>query len=335
MRYLLPLILIVFSCSNPTVKENTVTENKVEQQSITDTLNVIKDSRAIKLKNDSVERFLARIEANQLLDEDSVNKKKRIFGLRIKKKKEETTFKEKKEVVVNELPQVTTPLPDEELFDEEEDIAKTKEELWFELLEYVNDEGRVDYNSLKKRKSDLDEYLKLMDKEGPEPGAVFPLSYYLNLYNATTIKQMVDRYPIRSMKEIPNAWTNKVVSIKGRTYSLNQLENDIIRKQFKNPLIHFGLNCAANSCPKLLNKPYEGDAIAQLEAMTKIFLNDTYIGVRIEGNQVYLSKLFEWYADDFGGKENLLNWVGTKLNKDFKGYELADFIEYDWSVNKI
>ena len=332
MRYLFPLLFILLGCSNSNLKEEPNKEVNSTDLEVVDVKDEsdLPDSTNLTLASDSVNDNPITpdtLELTQTIEISNKSELEKEGSGSLETLKETKSVKEK--VVVKKE-------SEEELFaDEEEDIAKTKEDIWNELLEAVNDDGKVDYNRLVTQKNELNEYLRLMDIEGPEPDEVFPLSYYINLYNASTIKQVVDRYPIRSMKEIPNAWENKVVKIKGQLYSLNQLENEIIRKQFKDPLIHFGLNCAANSCPKLLNKPYIGDAKEQLDQMTERFLKDSYIGVRIEGKKVYLSKIFEWYANDFGGRDNLLKWIGDQLQKELSDYELADFIHYDWSINKI
>ena len=328
MRYLLPLMLLVFGCSSPqnnSPKQELSTVSNQENVSEPKIVESVTEDSAPKLQAvDSIQekRREARMERLDSLGENRTM----LSGVkRLMKRAQEKEVSTENEVLISE----------EEMPAEEEDTKKTKEEIWHELLEFVDVEGKVDYERFVDMKSDLAEYLKLMDEEGPELGELYPLSYYLNLYNASTIMLIVENYPVSSIKDIPDAWTNKIVKIKGQNYSLNELENDLIRKQFKNPKVHFGLNCAAKSCPKLFNKPFVGDAEDQLAKMTHAFLSNAKYGVLIEGETVNLSKIFEWYAEDFGGKENLLKWVGSELKVDLENKKLGPFIKYDWSLNKI
>jgi len=115
---------------------------------------------------------------------------------------------------------------------------------------------------------------------------------------------------------------------------LNNLENSVIRPTFKEPRIHFALNCAAVSCPKLNNKPFQATKLeSQLKLMTEKFLSDKNYGMKIEGKKVFLSQIFEWYADDFGGKDNLLKWISENSSYDVSDKKLAGFIEYNWALN--
>lgn len=336
MRYLLPLMLLFFGCTSPqnnSPKQELSTVSNQENESEPKIVESVTEDSAPKFQAvDSIQekRREARMERLDSLGENRtmLSGVKRLMKRSQEKEDNDFEIKEvstEKEVIISE----------EEMSAEEEDAKKTKEDIWHELLEFVDVEGKVDYEGFVGRKSDLAEYLKLMDEEGPQSGELYPLSYYLNLYNASTIMLIVENYPVSSIKDIPDAWTKKTVKIKGQNYSLNELENDLIRKQFKNPKVHFGLNCAAKSCPKLFNKPFVGDAEDQLAKMTQAFLSNAKYGVLIEGETVNLSKIFEWYAEDFGGKENLLKWVGSELKIDLENKKLGPFIKYDWSLNKI
>lgn len=336
MRYLLPLMLIVFGCSSPennsTNKELPAVSSPENESAPKSTEFEQKDTVITVQITDSVQEK-RREERMERLDSLRENRTMLSGVKRLMKRAKE---REDYDLETNEVPvEEEVLVSEEEMPSGEEDIRKTKEDIWHELLEFVDAEGKVDYKGFVDRKNDLVEYLKLMNEEGPEPGELYPLSYYLNLYNASTIMLIVENYPVSSIKDIPDAWTKKVVRIKGETYSLNELENDLIRKQFKNPQVHFGLNCAAKSCPMLSNKPFVGNAEDQLSKLTQAFLNNSKYGVSIEGEEVSLSKIFEWYAEDFGGKENLLKWVGSQKNIDLGNKKIGSFIKYDWSLNKI
>ena len=116
----------------------------------------------------------------------------------------------------------------------------------------------------------------------------------------------------------------------GKKYSLNNIENDIIRPQFKDARIHFAVNCAAKSCPPILNAAFFGKSLdTQLEAVTKKFINNSKFQT-IAALKLTLSKIFDWYAVDFGDINTFVNKYSTvKVNKN----TVVIFKEYDWTLN--
>ncbi len=241
---------------------------------------------------------------------------------------------------INEKKEVVNPvlIEEEEIIEIEDgasDNAKTKDEIWAELLENVRS-GKVDYSSLKQRKEELKKYLTMMQSEKPNDAGSKneKLAYYINLYNASTVSLILDNYPLKTIRDITNPWDIKFVKTGTEVMTLNELENNLIRPTFKEPRIHFALNCAAVACPKLSSRPFQALKLEdQLQKATEQFLNDSSYGMRVEGKNVYLSQIFEWYAADFGGKEKLLNWITKNTSKDLKGYKLKGFIEYNWALN--
>jgi hypothetical protein len=120
----------------------------------------------------------------------------------------------------------------------------------------------------------------------------------------------------------------------GKPISLNHLEHEIIRKQFKEPRIHVALVCAARSCPPLLSRAYRADDLDKvLEANMKRFVTDPSRNqIDDAKKELRLSKIFEWYADDFGGKDALPAYVARYAGKDLAGYRVS-YLEYDWTLN--
>lgn len=197
------------------------------------------------------------------------------------------------------------------------------------LHKYVSAEGKVNYTELKKHTSDLDKII-IDFSENPVPLSASKrerLAYWINVYNANTLKLVISHYPIKSIMDINSGkpWDLKMVQSGKDWYSLNQIENEIIRPQFKDARIHFALNCAALSCPSLLNKAYTaGDLDQVLDVQTKKFLNSTK-------NNIKVSKLFDWYKDDFGSVIDFINtYADKKLDKNTK----LDFAEYNWALNQ-
>jgi len=113
--------------------------------------------------------------------------------------------------------------------------------------------------------------------------------------------------------------------------SLNDIENVIIRPTFKDARIHFAVNCAAKSCPPLLNKAYTASNVQSLlESQTKKFVNNAAL-TTITPDAVTISKIFDWYGEDFGDLITYLNkYSSTKINAGAK----VNFMEYDWSLNE-
>jgi hypothetical protein len=158
------------------------------------------------------------------------------------------------------------------------------------------------------------------------------LAYWINIYNAFTLKKIVTNYPISSITKLDGGkpWDHKFIEIAGKTYSLNEIENEIIRPTFQEPRIHFAVNCAANSCPPLLNLAYTSDNLEKLlEQQTRSFINNTThntIGI----DKLNLSKIFDWYSKDFG---NVIAFINRYSKVKIKADAEIKYNEYDWNLN--
>ncbi len=216
-------------------------------------------------------------------------------------------------------------------------------DIWDGLLaRHVSDEGWVDYRGFQRDSLTLDQYLDLLSSAHPNPTTWSNderLAYWINAYNAFTIKLMVDHYPVESIKDIKNGipfvntvWDIKFIHIEDRTYDLNNIEHGILRKHFDEPRIHFAINCASVSCPRLLNQAYQADKLArQLTSAAHTFLGDP-LRNRVEENKV--SSIFSWFSGDFKSKAGSLRsfinqYAPTKLDED----ATLQFLDYDWSIN--
>lgn len=213
------------------------------------------------------------------------------------------------------------------------------------LSRYVRN-GLVDYTGLKSDPGSLGLFLESAERVSKREFEGWPreerLAFLINVYNARTLRLVIDNYPVKSIKDIGSGgkgpWDEPVVKIFGETTTLNGLENGLIRKGFEEPRIHFALVCAAMGCPPLLDKPYVGDRLdAQLEAQTKEFLNDagknSFDG---KSKTLRLSPIFEWYAADFEAETGS---VAGFLKEYIVGLPPGGYIivytEYDWSLNDI
>ena len=216
--------------------------------------------------------------------------------------------------------------------------------LYAELLKKYVTEGRVDYAGFHSEEAQLDRYLDLLQHADVKALARDEqFAFYANTYNAWTIKLILTKYPdIKSIKELgflnSGPWKKKVVRLKGETVSLDHIEHDILRPRFKDPRVHFAINCAAKSCPPLRSEPYLGATLdQQLNDATRAFINNPK-NYRLEGRNLYVSRIFKWFSEDFN--ENALGFFLEYANGELKknleaksGTINVKYLAYDWSLN--
>jgi hypothetical protein len=213
--------------------------------------------------------------------------------------------------------------------------SKGRDALWEQqLAAYVSAEGIVNYAAWKKKSGLLSDYIQVLQENPPQsnwPKAEL-LAYWINAYNALTVQLILKHYPIKSIQDIRNPWKQEVFSIGKTTYTLDAIEHDILRKM-EEPRIHFAINCASTSCPKLAQKPYSAIGLeAQLQKATKDFLCDPKRN-KITTDSVYLSKIFLWFGADFGSKKERLEWISKQTGIDVTKARIRYF-SYDWSLNE-
>lgn len=217
--------------------------------------------------------------------------------------------------------------------------------IWDSLLrQHVNEAGFVNYKGFLQDSVRFNEYLDLLSRNHPNQknwSKDERLAYWINAYNAFTIKLIMNHYPVESIKDIKNGipfvntvWDIKFIQIEDATYDLNNIEHGIIRPKFKDPRIHFAVNCASFSCPKLLNEAYTGEKLdQQLDRAAKDFLADPSKNV-IEKNEVKLSKILSWYRGDFNQYDNILDFVRAYAPIQVSSDAKVSYIPYDWSLNE-
>ena len=185
------------------------------------------------------------------------------------------------------------------------------------LQTHVNEAGMVDYSALHQAPAKLDAYLTELAAIDPKAFSVLPekeqLATWINAYNAFTLRSIIDHYPLtnlpvqakdaprNSIRQIPGVWKKRTHNIMGRSLTLDQIEHEIIRKDFAEPRIHMALVCASIGCPLLRNDPYTADQLdAQLADQTGKFLKENHaFRVDERAKTLYLSALFDWFKDDF------------------------------------
>jgi hypothetical protein len=198
--------------------------------------------------------------------------------------------------------------------------------------------GRVDYLNIRKRHwRGLNDYLERLTKANLGQGSRQEhLAALINLYNATMIKAVIERLHVDysvAEKEF-SVFKEGLVRTREGTVSLNHLENEIIRKQFKEPSIHVALVCGAESCPPLLRRAYVAkDLDKVLENNMRAFANDVNRNrIDTSNGKLQLSQVFNWYAQDFGGQSALRGYLQKYVNQDLSGLQVS-FLDYSWKLN--
>ena len=235
----------------------------------------------------------------------------------------------------------------------------------------MNEEAMVDYSKLKAQRRQLDAFVASMGKLTSETyekwGEKDKIAFWLNAYNGLTLKAIIDNYPIKSsffrsriypknsIRQIPGVWKKITFRIMGQRMTLGHIEHEILRMKFNEPGIHMAMVCAAMGCPPLRGEPYVGGKLdEQLEDQSRRFLgNPAKFKIDRSKNRLYLSPIFDWFAEDFvrkyGPDKNIakhdkkesavLNFVALYLAEPQKEYVLAGkfkikYLKYDWSLNE-
>ena len=233
-------------------------------------------------------------------------------------------------------------------------IATIDLRIWDELLQrYVDDLGRVNYRRWKAEAADVLRVWveSLADLDLADfTDADARLALWLNAYNAIAISQVLEVYPIASIRPkvlgIPNwlsfldFFTRSNTIIGGKKYSLNQIEHAILRPEFAEPRIHFALVCASVGCPLLRRGAYFPESVrTQLEADASRFIhNPDKVRYDAQKKTLYLSKIFKWYEEDFvKAAGSVAEYVGGYLGPEAAvgdGWAIV-FLPYDWNLNRV
>ena len=210
---------------------------------------------------------------------------------------------------------------------------------------HVTPSGVVNNKGFVKDSIQLNAYLKLMSNNPPKStwSKNEELAYWINTYNAFTVKLMVKHYPVKSIKDlggsiykVNTSWDIKFIVIGGEKMDLNNIEHKKIRDQFKEPRIHFAVNCASVSCPKLRNEAFTAERLnTQLNDQARYFINNPIKNNTKDPANPQLSKLFNWYGDDF--KENgntVLDFINKYLDNKIPKEANVAYMNYIWTINE-
>ncbi|WP_027357844.1 DUF547 domain-containing protein [Desulforegula conservatrix] len=222
--------------------------------------------------------------------------------------------------------------------------ASVDHSIYAELLGKHVKNGVVSYKNFKNDEARLDEYLKTLENTNPDKlDRNEKFAFYINAYNAWTIKLILTGYPgVKSIKDMgsifQSPWKKGICRLNGKIMTLDDIEHGILRPEFKDPRVHFAINCASKDCPPLIPEPYYGAILdKQLDESAKAFINDPAKN-RLKDNTLYISSIFKWFSEDF--KDDPRDFILKHASGELKaGLEKAgdslkiEYLDYDWSLN--
>jgi len=219
-------------------------------------------------------------------------------------------------------------------------------EQWSILLKkYVDENGNVNYKGFIADSLALQSYLDLLTENPPDENTWSKdeqIAYWINVYNAFTVKLIMEYFPLESIKDIGSSiqipfvnspWDIKLIEIEGEKIDLNNVEHSILRKKFNEPRIHFAINCASYSCPKLRNEAYSAELLnTQLQEQTIDFINDPQRNI-ITKDKAEVSKIFSWFTSDFTKSGTLKDFLNQYALQQIDPKTKITYLDYNWELN--
>ena len=205
------------------------------------------------------------------------------------------------------------------------------------LKQYVTDDGHVDYEGMM-NDGGLDTYLATLAANHPDDSwsREESMAYWCNAYNAFTVKLITENYPVASIMDLDEGkvWERVWIKLGENEYSLNAIEHEILRPVYQDCRVHFAVNCASYSCPRLHNEAFTGENLeTNLEMLAKGFVNDP-IRNTIDPAAPQLSQIFSWFADDFTKDSDLITWLNKYSDTPINADATLAYQEYGWALNE-
>lgn len=197
--------------------------------------------------------------------------------------------------------------------------------------------GRVDYKTIKSNPETLNELVTLAKGVRVSKSNVKEYqAFWINAYNITVIKGIVEKYPVKGPLKINGFFDKTTHEIGGVKTTLNDLENKLLRKVFpKEARFHFVLVCAGLGCPPIINEAYTPAKLeAQLQRQTTIALNNPNF-IKVKGNKVQLSQIFEWYKGDFTQNGSEIDYINKFRKETIPAKARVSYYPYDWTLNQV
>ena len=195
-------------------------------------------------------------------------------------------------------------------------------------------------------KTKLQSYIKSLAARNPRTlSRPEQMAYWINLYNALTVKLIVDNYPVESIKNLGKGffsfgpWDDDIVEIEQQKLTLNHIEHGILRPIFNDPRIHYAVNCASLGCPNLSARAFTAENLESLLTYAaKTYVNHPR-GVSLKDNKLVISSIYHWFKEDFGDSQqalidHLVKYAQPELQTKLRRYRGGIKHEYDWKLNK-
>lgn len=218
--------------------------------------------------------------------------------------------------------------------------------------------NRVDYSAFEANgRQSLKSYIAGLEAVDPAKlDRPEQMAFWANLYNARTIDIILEHYPVKSIRDISlepsligflkksvgagGPWKAKVVNVSGHALSLDNIEHDILRPVYKDPRVHYAVNCASYGCPNIQTSAFTGAMIdRQLDEAARAFVNHPR-GFRVAGGLVMASSIYDWFQSDFGGSaagvlEHARRYANAELKSALTAKTGIDGFDYDWRLNDV
>lgn len=215
------------------------------------------------------------------------------------------------------------------------------------LKKNVTADGKVNYKAFIKDSVELNRYLAILSSTPPDEKTWSKneqMVFWINAYNAFTIKLITKYYPLKSIKDIGTGiqipfvntpWTVRFFKIGNDRMDLDNIEHGRLRKKFDDPRVHMALVCASKSCPILLNEAYDAKRMdEQMAKQATAFLADPFRN-KMSADKPQLSMLFKWYGGDFNSKEgSVRNFINAHSPIKIKPDAKISYLDYDWGLNE-
>jgi hypothetical protein len=218
-------------------------------------------------------------------------------------------------------------------------------QIWNNLVkQFITDDGFVDYQGFKSKEHLLNHYLEIISTYAPTADWTRQekIAYWINAYNAFTVKLMINHYGVQSIKDIQvedysSPWKIPFFKIGEDAFTLDKIEHEILRKEIQEPYIHFALVCASFSCPHFRNEAYTAQHVKeQLDDQARIFINDPRKN-KLDNIPLEVSSLFSWYWDDFANyftdDFSFITWLNKYSNHPLNFSSSYTFMPYNCSLN--
>jgi hypothetical protein len=212
------------------------------------------------------------------------------------------------------------------------------------LRDFVTDTGMVHYPKLVEHSADLDRYIAVLGTlDFTALGRNEKLALLINSYNAFTLRLIIDHWPVHSIQDIPAAerWDARRWRIGDLQLSLDEIEHDYLRKRFREPRIHFAINCASIGCPPLRVEPYRAERLERQlqEQAERMHRDPTWVELRDNRSTIRLTRLYQWFSGDFEQVSGSVLDFAARFLPDLAIEVEAgrrptiEWIEYDWGIN--